>query len=336
MDNLIGKVLWGDPLIFYTWWYSFISNNVFDEFQKNLSEKKCIFLLTIPWSRESRFENYFEPTQNILNWIDSRKSLFPNHRYIYLCNTPLEAFQLKRAGIDAEFFNQNIFLDPNIYKVIKSDKKYRSVYNAQFFEFKRHELLYKTSSCALISHALDQDYFKNVILPKSGINYEIINKVEEENGVYSIKGLDWLSLVEVINQAKVGLCLSKEEGAMYAAAEYLLCGLPVVTTLNSGGRDYLFDGRFVFYSSDDPFVINEAIDAMANYSFDPNLIRTETIRKQQEGIVNFCIFLEKLLYREINRSIDFKLLWPKIFYNKLFESKSLENHLIDIRSSDFK
>ena len=31
------------------------------------------------------------------------------------------------------------------------------------------------------------------------------------------------------------------EGANYSSSEYLLCGLPVVSTESSGGRDYWFD-----------------------------------------------------------------------------------------------
>ena len=42
-----------------------------------------------------------------------------------------------------------------------------------------------------------------------------------------------------LNRARVGLCLSAREGAMFASMEYLLSGLPIVTTPSMGGRDSL-------------------------------------------------------------------------------------------------
>ncbi|WP_164127899.1 glycosyltransferase, partial [Stenotrophomonas maltophilia] len=45
----------------------------------------------------------------------------------------------------------------------------------------------------------------------------------------------------VYNQAAVGLCLSAVEGAMCASMEYLMAGLPVVSTPSVGGRDVYFD-----------------------------------------------------------------------------------------------
>ncbi len=44
-----------------------------------------------------------------------------------------------------------------------------------------------------------------------------------------------------LNACRVGMCLSETEGAMFAAVEYLLCGLPVVSTPSQGGRDVWFD-----------------------------------------------------------------------------------------------
>lgn len=50
---------------------------------------------------------------------------------------------------------------------------------------------------------------------------------------------------EIYGQSRCGLILSAEEGACFAAMEYLLCGLPVVTTPNIGGRDEFFDKRLM-------------------------------------------------------------------------------------------
>lgn len=44
---------------------------------------------------------------------------------------------------------------------------------------------------------------------------------------------EWLDSEELnrcLNQCRLGLCLSAVEGPMYASIEYLLAGLPVVST----------------------------------------------------------------------------------------------------------
>ena len=41
----------------------------------------------------------------------------------------------------------------------------------------------------------------------------------------------------------VGGVFSEEEGACWASSEYLLCGLPVVSTHSRGGRDVWYSGH---------------------------------------------------------------------------------------------
>jgi hypothetical protein len=60
------------------------------------------------------------------------------------------------------------------------------------------------------------------------------------------------NIYKEINKAHVGLCLSAEEGAMFVSAEYLLCGIPVVSTRNKGGRDVMFTPEHVFIADDTP------------------------------------------------------------------------------------
>jgi glycosyltransferase involved in cell wall biosynthesis len=42
-------------------------------------------------------------------------------------------------------------------------------------------------------------------------------------------------------RAVVGLCLSTVEGSNYASMEYMLAGLPIVSTPSIGGREVYFD-----------------------------------------------------------------------------------------------
>lgn len=81
-------------------------------------------------------------------------------------------------------------------------------------------------------------------------------------------------------KAKVGLALSEAEGAMYAAGEYGLCGLPVVTTRNLGGRNYSLDPKYTFeVDSDNPVRedVRRLIDKAINMNFPPREVRAATI-----------------------------------------------------------
>jgi glycosyltransferase involved in cell wall biosynthesis len=65
-----------------------------------------------------------------------------------------------------------------------------------------------------------------------------------------------------LNKAHVGLCLSVEEGANYASMEYLLAGLPVVSTRSRGGRDRYFHRDDCIVCDPDARQIAEAVQAL--------------------------------------------------------------------------
>ena len=53
----------------------------------------------------------------------------------------------------------------------------------------------------------------------------------------TLRDLNTEEVRRILVQSRCGLALSAQEGAMYASGEYLLAGLPVVTTRSRGGRD---------------------------------------------------------------------------------------------------
>jgi hypothetical protein len=95
--------------------------------------------------------------------------------------------------------------------------------------------------------AIDLLYYRHVYFREHEAAY--VNKIRsllsqatwinELEGFY--RQLEVREIPAWLNQARVGLCLSAYEGCMRASAEYLLCGLPIVSTPNIGGRDRLAD-----------------------------------------------------------------------------------------------
>lgn len=65
---------------------------------------------------------------------------------------------------------------------------------------------------------------------------------------------------------------------MFASMEYLMCGLPVVTTRNRGGRNrYFTSGNSTFVASR-PAAIARAVSAYVAQPPDPMQIREEVMR----------------------------------------------------------
>ena len=82
---------------------------------------------------------------------------------------------------------------------------------------------------------------------------------------------------DVYRASRVALALSSKEGAMFASMEYLMCGLPVVTTRNRGGRNrYLtpLNSRFVAAC---PKAVARAVADLAAAPPDPLSVRAEVL-----------------------------------------------------------
>jgi len=103
---------------------------------------------------------------------------------------------------------------------------------------------------------------------------------------------------------------------MYAATEYLLCGLPVVSTPSLGGRDEWFDTRFVRIVPDDATAIAEAVRELISLNLSPHLIRQETLRRVVEHRRRFFDLVQSIYDREqVGR--DYARDWYSGFFHKM-------------------
>jgi glycosyltransferase involved in cell wall biosynthesis len=129
--------------------------------------------------------------------------------------------------------NNTCFLDTALFDVTsETEKRYDAVYNAKALAFKRHYLTENLRRKAFISYDVneaDECHTKSVDLIALAPDKIYQNISPEE-------------VRQVIHSSYVGLILSEVEGACYASTEYLLCGIPVVSTAALGGRtDYYND-----------------------------------------------------------------------------------------------
>jgi hypothetical protein len=61
--------------------------------------------------------------------------------------------------------------------------------------------------------------------------------------------------------------------------EYLLAGLPIVSTKSRGGRDYFFDDRFVKIVDARPEEVKRAVSNFVQRPIDPHFVRERTLER---------------------------------------------------------
>jgi hypothetical protein len=244
-----------------------------------------------------------------------------------MCNTEQEVISITNLGAKAFYMNHNVFVDYKIFDILPgTKKKYSAIYNAQIASFKRHYLCSKLTDVALLYHSGGPNL--------NQATKELFEKIQSEmpaaiflNGLknpLSHPGLSKKEVCTVTNQAHVGLCLSAVEGAMHASVEYLLCGLPVVSTVNKGGRDIFSNNEFWRTVEPTQEDVALGVGTIMQENINSKKIRQITIQKIDEHRQRFIEFISKLL-AEAGIFVDYHRIWPEIYFDKLLAHESKES-----------
>jgi glycosyltransferase involved in cell wall biosynthesis len=188
-------------------------------------------------------------------------------RLVVVTNEPAEARWLRLVGIDSHALSHNIHVRDGFFSPDPAcEKRYDAVYVAQLASFKRLWLAKGIQRLFVMTYvgggaqwdlheyepSLSHASFNRTWVPPDGVR-------------------------DVYRESHVGLALSAKEGAMFASMEYLMTGLPVVTTKNRGGRDrYLtpLNSRFVAARPD---AVARAVSDFVASPPDPMEIRQEVL-----------------------------------------------------------
>jgi len=223
----------------------------------------------------------------------------------YLCNSPKEVKNLEGRGIRAVLCNHNSFIDERKFPLLPHcTKTFDAVYQAMVTPCKRHHLAGQIERLLVIGGC--QHYEKEYALKEMG----------------TIPHARWIKKVLGFNvhkhfaSAHVGLCLSDREGAMYASAEYLLCGLPVVNTPNIGGRDEFFGPEYTRTVEPTEEAVAQAVYELMERKIDPYYIREAALKKMQVHRDNYLNLLESIFKKE-GKNFDRERAWKKFFFHKL-------------------
>jgi glycosyltransferase involved in cell wall biosynthesis len=246
---------------------------------------------------------------------------YPNHLILFLCNTQEETDILSNFNPQSYFINHNCLLDPRIYGLIDVPKDLDVIYNGRLDVVKRHYLLRKVQNLNLIvagqlkKKPAYLDFLKHSLPDALIVNFHPPKLLSAYDPSLQAV-LDGAAVNDRINRSKVGVILSSVEGACYASMEYLLGGIPVVSTISLGGRDVFFDNKYCKIVRSNPTSIKNAIDGMIQQEFLPEEVRECALNAIQPHLERFKNIIKDLMDSE-EVETDFDVIWEKIYINKM-------------------
>jgi glycosyltransferase involved in cell wall biosynthesis len=224
------------------------------------------------------------------------RALYPNIRLVIAANTERELDLLRGNGMEAILANHNMFVEEGIFQPLPDvTPRYDAIYNANFSPFKRRELAAEIPSCIHLG------YFSDVGMRKEQLPlYEMARQqLPHHTFMNPVAGEEVVRLQPkqvnaLLAEARVGLCLSAEEGAMIASMEYLMAGLPVVSTPSLGGRERYFDPDVTLIAEANPRAVAEAVAALKARDIPRAVVREKTLRLVARDRDAFNGFIDSL------------------------------------------
>ena len=244
----------------------------------------------------------------------------PNVNIVICTNDAISFDYINSLGIDnisGILCNHNAAVDRNKLFIIneeiqENDKIWDSVYTAGLRDCKRHFLSHDLERVCYLTGGVKnvRDYQET---------YDDLHQNQTNSFTLIHQRISANNMSFFYNMSKVGLCLSAAEGAMCSSIEYLLCGLPVVSTRSIGGRDTFFTDKNCIFAEDNPESVKDCVDKwLKNY---PNLqerykIREDAICLQKVHTKNLKNKIKEVAEKQ-NISIDVDKFYKSIYFNKL-------------------
>ncbi len=273
-----------------------------------------LVLLALYWSAEDGASS-----QLLARQIGTWRARCPGVRFVVLANSRREVEILGELGVEVSLVNHNAFIDTEIFRPqLETETRYDAIYDAQPLPYKRHYLAAKIPRLALISYinrpSPDLAYARAIRRELSGATW--LN----DPLVSDYRRMNLSEVATALNMARCGLCLSASEGAMYASCQYLLCGLPVVTTPSLGGRDYFFEDDFVVTVEPTADAVAAGVASLLRRPIDRDLVRGRTLAKIEVLRARFVALVQGHLDRHAPGS-DFAGHFKKIFFHTLLRKE---------------
>jgi hypothetical protein len=206
-----------------------------------------------------------------------------NARLHFITNEESEARWLMLLGQKATCLGHNLHVRDGFFTPDPTTpKRYDAVYAATMAPYKRIELAREIERLAFVTYVTHQEEWDlHAFEPRlrhADFNRRFISREEVR---------------ERYRASQVGLALSAAEGAMFSCTEYLLCGLPVVTTPNRGGRNRYLTSETSTIVAPYPHAIRTAVDRYCQSPPNPDTIREITLNLMRRDRAAFIEILDR-------------------------------------------
>ena len=259
------------------------------------------------------------------------------HELVFLCNTAAEKERLARGGLNARLLNKNFMVANAIFRPLHdAPVEFDAVYNARFDPRKRHELASAIEKVGYLA-------YRCASAGEYDAQRKLLARILERNPAHALlnpskKGLPVRLTPEgvnaALNRAAVGLCLSSVEGSNYASMEYMLAGLPVVSTPSVGGREIYFDHEYCTICDPDPVAVRDAVEAFKARNIPREYIRARTLAKIEPERRRFLALVDDLSDRLGGKRHYDDGIWPFAATSPLVTWKDYRDHLENFAAAD--
>lgn len=223
-----------------------------------------------------------DPEQAVAGFVKANGRV--SDRIYFLSNTEeMHAIRL-RYGLNSHYVNIGCFVDESVFRPDPQvAKEYDAVINARFWkngdgtELKRHHLTGKIERLALLDPVFWSTDTGQRDKYAQRDNCRFIND----------KRLSPTQVADVLRRAHVGLALSALEGVCRASSEYLLTGLPVVSTDSLGGRGVWYDDYNAIIVSPTEEDVYAAVQELKQNPRDPVRIRNDYLTRAACSAIDF-------------------------------------------------
>jgi glycosyltransferase involved in cell wall biosynthesis len=279
------------------------NGNCLSEVLEIAKKEKVLFFWHPSW--------YISIKTILLLWKYSVLFLLNGSKLIILNNSKRELYNC-RLGLlfNSHLINQNIHECEHEFQIVDTEKEYDAIYIAQARPFKRIELASKIDKLYVLTYRCAPDYVTNGENDLSKLVPYLSSNTKWNKDF--INGKEAISTL--ISKSKVGLALSKKEGAMWASMQYLMCGVPIVSTVSKGGRDFFFDEDYVLITKDTIDDIEKAVGVLSSKNLSSKQIRKMTLEKVNKERLKFVKLIKKLSKDEsktVQQWLDFIYNHPK-------------------------
>src|SRR5262245_4520648 len=118
---------------------------------------------------------------------------------------------------------------------------------------------------------------------------------------------------------------------MYASLEYMLAGLPVVTTPSRGGRDAFFDADYCWTVDPDPRSIRDAVVALRDKGIPRHVVRQRTLERIEAERQRSLRQLDQVLAR-YGTGLEASAIWPPKGRATAIAWKPVRSHIADFHT----